>query len=131
MTAKANGNRSKMRTRKPSGPAGPAVTTWRNLRDVYGLNDKTLARMLGVSEATLAKWQTGATVPDAACLESLNRLARIPKALARVMKKGFILTWLVTPNAACAGRAPADLLAARDFSTVEDIVYFLEAGEPV
>jgi hypothetical protein len=70
-------------------------------------------------------------VPDAARLASVRKRAGILEGLARVMKKGFILTWLITPNDACAGRTPADLLAAGDFSTMEDLVYFLEAGEPV
>jgi hypothetical protein len=66
-------------------------------------------------------------VPDAARLERVKKLAGIMEGLARVMKKGFILTWLITPNNACDGRASADLLAAGDFSTMEKIVYSLKA----
>ena len=69
--------------------------------------------------------------PDAARLEKIKRVEEILKGLARVMKKDFIATWLTRPNDACEGRSPVNFLEEGDYETIEDLVYFLEAGEPV
>ena len=66
-----------------------------------------------------------------AAAAKVKRLEGILAGLARVMKKTFIATWLTSPNDACEGRSPADLLATGEYEAIEDIVYFLEAGEPV
>jgi hypothetical protein len=58
-------------------------------------------------------------------------VVKIFHGLGRVMKKDFVVTWLNSPNDACERRTPMDLLAEGDYETIEDIVYFLEAGEPV
>lgn len=101
------------------------------LRDAYGLDRATLARMVGVSAGTLARWERGVVTPDGARLGKIKRVGQILKGLARVMKKDFISTWLSHPNDACEGRSPVDFLEEGDYETIEDLVYFLEAGEPV
>lgn len=71
--------------------------------------------------------------PDAAGRARLQKVGKVLKGLARVMRKGFIPTWLARPNDACreAGvRTPLDLLEQGDFGTVEQMIYFFEAGEP-
>jgi hypothetical protein len=100
------------------------------LRDTYGFSRPLLARMLGVAEATLPRWEKG-TTPSAAGQDRVKRLAGILEGLARVMKKSFIPTWLASPNDACKGRTPVDVLEAGQYETIEDLVYFLEAGEPI
>jgi hypothetical protein len=47
------------------------------------------------------------------------------------MKDEYIPTWLTSTNDACDGRAPAACMKDGDYQTVEDLVYFLQAGEPV
>ena len=131
MTAKAKPDQGGPQT----GPGQPLPTHARravsDLRDAYGLSRRLLARMLGVPRAALPKWEKGVAIPDAACLEKVRRVRGILQGLARVMKKNFIAPWLTTPNEACAGRAPVDLLEKGDYEAVADLVYFLEAGEPV
>jgi hypothetical protein len=102
-----------------------------DFRDGYRLDGATLARILGVSELTLARWLKGSGSLDAAAAARVKRLKGILPGLARVMKKSFIPTWLTSPNDACEGRSPADLLAQGEYEAIEDIIYFLEAGEPV
>jgi transcriptional regulator with XRE-family HTH domain len=131
MTAKAKHNRSAKQTGKARpGPIRTKMVS-RELRDTYGLSRPVLARMLGVTEATLGRWEKGTTTPGAAGLEKVKRLGGILEGLARVMKKSFIPTWLASPNDACKGRTPVDLLEEGQYETIEDMVYFLEAGEPV
>jgi DNA-binding transcriptional regulator YiaG len=131
MTAKAKHNRVARQTGKARTRPTRTMTVSSELRDTYGLSRPVLARMLGVTEATLARWDKGTTPPGAAGLEKVKRLGRILEGLARVMKRSFIPTWLASPNDACKGRTPVDLLEEGNYNTIEDMVYFMEAGEPV
>ena len=131
MTAKAKQDKGGPQTDKGRPLPTHAGRAFTDLRHAYGLSRRLLARMLGVPGATLPKWEKGVALPDAACLEKVRRVRRILEGLARVMKKNFIVTWLTSPNEACAGRAPVDLLEKGHYEAVEDLVYFLEAGEPV
>lgn len=131
MTAKLSKVASKGRKAKTKQRAAPEMANLNDFRDGYRLDGATLARILDVSEPTLAKWQKGSASPAAAAAARVKRLEGILAGLARVMKKSFISTWLTSPNDACERRSPADLLAQGDFEAIEDIVYFLEAGEPV
>src|SRR5437870_12843461 len=114
MTAKVTKDSTSAPAAKPHRIPIPTTKIPNDLRDGYGLSRSTLARMLSVSEATLAKWEKGTAIPDDAVAAKLKRLADILAGLARVMKKRFIPTWLTSPNAACEGRAPVDLLAQGD-----------------
>src|SRR5665213_93906 len=99
------------------------------LRASYALSRATLAELLGVADATLANWEIKA--PGAAPLIKIKKVEKILNRLARVMKTDYIPTWLTSPNNACDGRTPAACLKDGDYQTVEDLVYFLQAGEPV
>jgi hypothetical protein len=86
-----------------------------------------------VSPAIAAAWEQGGGQPVAAARAKLNKVRQVMKDLARVMRKEYIPTWLENPNDACkeAGAStPLDLLARRNYASIEEMVYFLEAGEP-
>ena len=131
MTAKARQDSTKGQAGKDRRAPIRMATVLKNIRNHYGLDCPALAEVLGVSEATLAAWDKGAAAPDAASLEKIYKAEGILRGLARVMKKDFIAAWLTRPNDACEGRAPIDFLRKGDHETVEDLVYFLEAGEPI
>jgi DNA-binding transcriptional regulator YiaG len=101
------------------------------LRTSFGLDRQILKRALHTSETNLAKWENGTSQPAPGNLAKMLRLKKMLEGLARAMKKNFIATWLRSPNEACEGKAPLDLLAGGDYEAVADLVYFLEAGEPV
>ena len=101
------------------------------LRESFGLSRQILKSALHASDTTLAKWEKRTSPPAPDSVAKIKRLEKIVEGLARVMKKDFIATWLSSPNEACEGKAPLDLLAEGDYESVEDLVYFLEAGEPV
>ncbi len=107
------------------------TTDLKALRDSYGLDDATLARLVGVSETTLPAWGRGAAMPEAAAVAGLEKAEEILKRLALSMEKDFIAAWLSRPNDACGGRAPIDLLREGEYETVGDLAYVLGAGEPV
>jgi DNA-binding transcriptional regulator YiaG len=131
MSAKLSKVAAKRRKAKSKQRAAPEIAILNDFRDGYRLDGATLARILDVSALTLAKWQKGSISPDTAAAARVKRLEGILAGLARVMKKSFIPTWLTSPNDACERRSPADLLAQGGYEAVEDIIYFLEAGEPV
>jgi hypothetical protein len=101
------------------------------LREGFGLSRQILKRALHASDTALAKWEKGISPRAPGSVAKIKRLEQIVEGLARAMKKDFIPTWLRSPNDACEGKAPLDLLAEGDYESVEDLVYFLEAGEPV
>lgn len=107
---------------------GRGPTIFEKLGSDYGLNGPMLARMFGVTEATLARWKNGNGVP--ANQRKTQKIEKLLRGLAHVMKKNFIATWLASPNPDCAGRTPLDTIARRDYDTIEEIIYRLEAGEP-
>jgi DNA-binding XRE family transcriptional regulator len=106
-----------------------ASATLVDLRARYALSRATLADWLGVAETTLENWETRES--GAAPLIKIKKIAKILDGLARVMKEEYIPTWLASSNDACDGRTPVACLKGGDFQTVEDLVYFLQAGEPV
>ena|SRR5947209_6434956 len=119
------------------GPSSPSqmvgVVEVGRLRAEYGLSASTLARLLQVSEATLAKWDGGKGQPDADALKRIERAGELLQGLARVMRAGFISTWLESPNDACkeaGGHTPLDLIQRGDYARIEQMIYFFEAGEP-
>ena len=93
----------------------------------FGLTLDVVAQASGIAVGVLERWDAGGD-PDAT--EKLTRLEGVLNGLARVMRKRFIATWLQRPNQASGRRPPIDLLAAGDYSRVEEMIYRLEAGEP-
>jgi transcriptional regulator with XRE-family HTH domain len=96
----------------------------------FGLNRPALARALGVSEATLARWEAGRE-PPAEARRRLEKVAALLQRLSRVMRREFIPTWLETPNDAYkeAGvRTPLDWLQRGDDGPLEDAIFYLESG---
>jgi transcriptional regulator with XRE-family HTH domain len=103
------------------------------LRADYGLSRASFARMIGVSEVALRRWEEGTGQPDGAAVERFERVGRVLGGLARVMRKPFIPTWLEQPNDACkevGAGTPLDLLERGDFAAVEDMIFYLESGVP-
>jgi DNA-binding transcriptional regulator YiaG len=131
MKARATGRRRSRRANRGNRPAPNWKAILTQLREDFNLSREILATALRVSDTTLAKWEKGTSPPAAGSLASIKRLENIVAGLSRVMKKGFIPTWLTSPNDACERKTPLDLLAKGDYESVQDLIYFLEAGEPV
>jgi DNA-binding transcriptional regulator YiaG len=142
MAAKSKSNAARI----SSQPRGRAVGSSRKLAEVgatahgptylemvrrrYGLSRKLFACMLGVSEATWAKWKAGSQL-SSANLGRVLRVARILRKLERSVRRDYIATWLEQPSKACADlgvSTPADLFARRDYDAIEDMIFFLGSG---
>ena len=117
--------------RKVDQKPGPALAPI--LRTDYGLSRATFARLVGVSEALVKRWEEGSETPDAPLLKRIDRVGRILSRLAGVMRKSFIPTWLARPNDVCrelGARTPLDLLERGKYQEVESMLYYLESGLP-
>lgn len=114
--------------------AGPSTSLdLRKLRAEYELDCSTFARMLGASEASLKRWEEGVEEPREEVAARAARVAKLLAGLARVMRKGFIPTWLVTPNDACkeaGAHTPLDLMERGDYGQIDDMIFYFESGVP-
>src|SRR5437588_541169 len=89
-------------------PASPGQTLTR-VRQGLGLTRKTVARMIGVSERTVAGWENGRP-PGAAGRRGIEELERLYQGLAEVVRAEYLPHWFNTPNEEFEGCKPAEAL---------------------
>lgn len=109
--------------RRPARRAGDAPT----LREEFGLTRKTLARMTGLSERTLASWEAGAKLSDSAG-RTVTSVERLLRALAEVVHTAAIADWMETPNEAFGQLKPVEVLERGEADRIWRMVYFLGSG---
>jgi uncharacterized protein (DUF2384 family) len=97
------------------------------LREDFRLTRKTLARMTGLSERTLATWEAGAKLSDSAgrVIISVERLLR---ALAEVVHKEAIAGWLERPNQELDNLKPVEVMERGETDRLWRMIYFLGSG---
>ncbi|HJT75681.1 MAG TPA: hypothetical protein VJ739_00615 [Gemmataceae bacterium] len=88
---------------------------------------KLLARLTGLSERTLAGWESGVKL---GAMANRNLLAtdRLLRALAEVVRREAIPDWLDTPNGAFDGLKPVEVLERGEADRLWHMVYFLGSG---
>jgi transcriptional regulator with XRE-family HTH domain len=106
----------------------PAAAVLR-LRDGLGLDRKQLARVVGVSERTVASWERGAGVPEPG-RGKLRELQRLYRGLTRVLKRGAVPEWLVMPCQQLEGASALELLERGEIDRIRQMIYYLESGMP-
>ncbi len=109
---------------KPPRQAKGAVSP---LRAEFGLTRKTLARMTGLSERTLATWEAGGTLNDAG-QRVLVAAERLLRALAEVIRKEAIAEWLEQPNDGFGGFKPLEVLERGEADRLWRMIYFVGSG---
>jgi DNA-binding transcriptional regulator YiaG len=115
------------RTSKPRRTAEVHDRTAPTLRGDFGLTRKTLARMTGLSERTLASWETGAKLGEAA-QRHITAIERLLHALAAVVHKEAIADWLDKPNDAFGDLKPVEVLERGEADRLWRMIYFLGSG---
>jgi hypothetical protein len=103
------------------------------LREAYCLSHATVVRMLGLSKADLALWEKGELPADLVGLTRLERLKRLLKRAAEVMRPEYVPIWVEKASPACAeigAQAPIDLMEKGDYDAVEDLLFLLGSGVP-
>ena len=126
-------DRTRAEKRKPARPVrrSKTVLNLEKLRKDYGLGRGILGRALGVTEATLHDWETGAGSPNVQERAKAWKFERILRRAAGAMRRSYILTWLEAPSEACAelgAATPLALLERGDYEAVENLLYYLGSG---
>lgn len=98
-----------------------------DLRHKLGVTQKLMARLLGITERTVADLERGRELSDAIARRT-TELERLQRALAKVVRPQAIGNWLTRPSDAFDGDAPADLVAAGKVDLLWQMVFNLRSG---
>jgi transcriptional regulator with XRE-family HTH domain len=82
----------------------------KNLREAFGLSQERLARLVGVSVRSVARWEAGQTVPSPLAERQLAALVRLKRELDLLMRPDSINDWMARPQSRMAGRTPRQVL---------------------
>lgn len=91
-------------------PIGMEPEQMKRLRQVFGLSQERLARLIGVSVRTVARWEGGHTRPSQLASRQLRGLEDLNQLLIRLMRPDSIGDWMARPNARLKGRSPDQVL---------------------
>ena len=101
-----------------------------SLRHEMGLNRADFARTVGLSERSVATWESGADLKES----SLRTIVEVGRLYAK-LRQSFaspeqLATWLKTPNRAFAGSQPLQVIERGEIDRVWRMIHFLESGTP-
>ncbi len=97
------------------------------LRTDFVLTRKTLARMTGLSERTLATWEAGGDINEAG-RRAIVTVDRLLRALAEVVRKEAIAEWLEQPNEGFGNLKPLEVVERGESDRLWRMIYFVGAG---
>lgn len=128
---KPSSHRGSMRSSR-SERAEPARScgSVRSLRDAFGLRQKQMARLLGVSERTLSQLETEARQPRPETKRRLNEVGRLYDALAEIVDVGDLPGWMETPNDAFDGSTPIQVVERGEIDRLWQMVFAVRTGHP-
>jgi DNA-binding transcriptional regulator YiaG len=112
----------------------PVKSGWaaalQKMRANYEIDSATQARMLGITQTTLASWESSGKVG-----ESSRRKIKIVsdqlKQLSELIPKNRFAQWLTTPNQACAaagGKTPLDLMEKGRYDKIDQFICLMGSG---
>ena len=100
------------------------------LRHEMGLNRADFARLVGLSERSVATWEGGADLKESS-LRTLIEIGRLYAKLSQSFASPEQLaTWLKTPNKAFDGSQPLQVIERGESDRIWRMIYFLESGSP-
>ncbi|MFC1499600.1 helix-turn-helix domain-containing protein [Candidatus Zixiibacteriota bacterium] len=82
----------------------------RMLRQAFGLSQERLARLVGVSVRTVARWEGGQSQPSPLAERQLRGLENLERQLSRLMRPESVGEWMTRPNVKLGGRSPRQVL---------------------
>ena len=131
-SARSRGKRKPVRDKEARSSLAGEVKQpgWvRGLRSRLGVTRKTFARLLSVSERSLADFENGKAVSDA-MRRRLTEVDRLQQALAAAVSPEVIGEWLLAPNPAFDGFKPLELIERGQIDRLWHMVHHLESGVP-
>ena len=100
----------------------------RVLRQRYRMTRPPFARMVGISERSLAKFEKEDTVNESV-QRQVTSLSRLYAALARVIKPDSIGGWFERPNPAFDGLKPLEVVERGEEDRIWEMIYRLASGD--
>ena len=94
----------------------------RTIKQNIGLSIEDLARAVGTTSRTMARWASGANAPRGITRQRLLELATVSQQLAKVMTPEASAAWLLQPNALLGHMRPIDLVAQGRYRDVLDLI---------
>jgi transcriptional regulator with XRE-family HTH domain len=107
--------------------ASPAHGAPQRLRDEFGITRRTLARLTGLSERSLATWERGGTLNEAG-RRAVTLAGRLLRGLSEEVRKEAVAAWLDTPNEAFGGLKPVEVTERGEADRLWRMIYFLGSG---
>lgn len=98
------------------------------IREATQLSREDVARVVGSSARTVARWATGANAPRGAARQRLLDLAAVSQQLEKVMKPEAAAAWLHEPNADLGNMRPLDLVEQGRAREVLDLIEAIADG---
>lgn len=106
---------------------GPAPAKARSLRAEFGITRRSLSRLTGLSERTLATWESGGAV-GASAERAVTAAGRLLRALAEVIRRDAIAGWLDEPSDGFGGLKPIEVVERGEADRLWRMTYFLGSG---
>ncbi|HUS90753.1 MAG TPA: hypothetical protein VM389_13930 [Phycisphaerae bacterium] len=113
---------------QPGPPSGQHVPA-KMLREQYGVPRRLFARLMSVSERTLADLEAG-KAPSEPIARRLTEMARLHRELGQVIRADTIAEWLQRPSEAFDGLKPIEVVERGQTDRIWRMIFDLESGVP-
>ena len=103
------------------------------LRKKYNCSQVLWARMIGISEKTVSRWETNKSSPSTLAINKIEELQKVIKKMKGIIKRGKESEWLNTPNDELTYNTPLKTILMRSEGVQEviDLLCRIEWGIPV
>ena len=102
----------------------------KRLRHDMDLSRNDFARLVGLSERSVAAWESGAELKESS-LRTIVEIGRLYTKLRHSFASPEQLTaWLKSPNKGFGGSQPIQAIERGEIDRIWRMVYFLESGSP-
>ena len=104
-----------------------------NLRKKYNCSQVLWARMIGISEKTVSRWETYKSSPSALACNKIKEFEIIINKMKGIIKRGKESEWLNTPNDELNNNTPLETISkgSGGVQKVIDLLCRIEWGVPV
>ena len=92
------------------------------------LSREDVARIVGASVRTVARWASGTNTPKGASRDRLLQLAAVAQQLSKTMSPDAASAWLHEPNPLLSNQRPIDLVTQGRYGEVLDLIDSIADG---
>ena len=92
------------------------------------LSREDVARIVGTSARTVARWAAGQNEPRGTARQRLLDLAAVSQEAAKTMRPDAVAAWLQQPNRELGNQRPVDLVAQGRARQVLDLIDSIADG---